>query len=39
MILDYYYSRRRTSKIIAEFDSFITNVDVRDYLDSRGTSY
>lgn len=39
MILDYYYSRRRTSKIISEFDSFITNVDVRDYLDSRGTSY
>lgn len=39
MIKDYYYSRKKANKIMAEFESFISVKDVRDYLNSRGTSY
>lgn len=39
MIKDYYYSRKKSNKIITEFEKFIMDVDVRNYLNSRGTTY
>lgn len=39
LIDDYYFSKRKYEKLVAEFNQFICEPSVRQYLDERGTSY
>ena len=39
LIFDYYYSRKKYTSLLKEFDDFISTPTVRKYLDGRGTSY
>ena len=39
LIDDYYFSKRKYEKLVSEFNQFICEPGVRQYLDDRGTSY